>query len=224
MIKDDYGNPKFYGLYRGVVVDNKDPLNKGRLRLQIPQVMGNSTSGWAWGVFPSGTTTSLPEVGSGVFVMFEGGDLVFPIWTGVFRQTDTTPIPFVSTWAGTGLVASGNPAIGTYTKLGKLVFFNIKVSFTTVTNFGTGQYSLTLPFQPDADYVFRDGGLHQGSVHYDVAMDIEEGSKTGLLYHTQATNGANSYAYDDPFTSSNPHALTTSGYFYISGTYTTSET
>ena len=84
MIKDDYGNPKFFGMYRGVVLDNADPLKAGRLRLQVPQVLGDNPTGWAWGVFPTGVASIAPEVGSGVFVMFEGGDLFYPIWTGGF--------------------------------------------------------------------------------------------------------------------------------------------
>lgn len=89
MIKDEYGNPKFYGMYRGVVVDNTDPLGAGRLRLQIPQVLGDNPTGWSWGVFPTGVASIAPEVGSGVFVMFEGGDLFYPIWTGGFQPLTT---------------------------------------------------------------------------------------------------------------------------------------
>jgi Type VI secretion system/phage-baseplate injector OB domain len=87
VIKDEYGNPKFFGVYRGVVLDNTDPLNAGRLRLQIPQVLGETPTGWAWGVYSTGVVSPLPAVGSGVFVMFEGGDLFYPIWCGTFSPT-----------------------------------------------------------------------------------------------------------------------------------------
>jgi hypothetical protein len=80
---------KFYGVYRGVVVDNKDPLNKGRLKLRIPQVLGDTVTEWAWGVQQPAVFQNIPKVSTGVFVMFEGGDASFPIWTGAFDRVDT---------------------------------------------------------------------------------------------------------------------------------------
>lgn len=41
---------KYYGLYRGVVVDNKDPKKLGRLKIQVPQVSGEEVTDWAWPV------------------------------------------------------------------------------------------------------------------------------------------------------------------------------
>ena len=37
---------KYFGKYRGVVLNNDDPLGRGRLRVQVPQVLENS-SVWA---------------------------------------------------------------------------------------------------------------------------------------------------------------------------------
>lgn len=39
---------KYYGLYRGIVLDSNDPINKGRVRLLIPQVLGEAPTDWAW--------------------------------------------------------------------------------------------------------------------------------------------------------------------------------
>ena len=39
---------KYFGLYRGIVVDSDDPTNNGRVRLLIPQVSGESVTEWAW--------------------------------------------------------------------------------------------------------------------------------------------------------------------------------
>ena len=42
---------------------------------------------------------------------------------------------------------SGDPLIeGSYTKIGSLVYFEIRVDFDNITSFGAGQYYLTLPF------------------------------------------------------------------------------
>jgi hypothetical protein len=136
-------------------------------------------------------------------------------------NSPTSYTPTWSTSSGTGLSYTGTPTTGSYVKIGKLVFFKIKVIFTTVNTFGTAQYRLTLPWAPDGDYVFRDGGLHQGSVHYAITGDAAAGTTTLNLYHFQNTNGSNSYVYDDPFTGTNPVTLTTAGYMYLSGSYLT---
>lgn len=144
--------------------------------------------------------------------------------TGVAGPTGATgPVSAVQTyspvWSGTGLTYSGTPATGEYIQFGKCVFFNIKVLFSTVTNFGTGQYHLTLPFAPDNNYCFRNGGLHQGGTHYNIMADAGVGTTTVDIYHMQSSSGPNSYVYDDPMTGTNPVSITTSGYMYISGQY-----
>lgn len=76
---------RFYGVYRGVVVDNSDPESQNRLRIQVPQILGQAITNWAWGILPAVTgSIFLPEPGAGIWVMFEGGDPNFPLWLGVF--------------------------------------------------------------------------------------------------------------------------------------------
>jgi len=84
MIKDVYGNARFYGIYRGIVYASNDPLSLRRLQLKVPQILADQPTEWAWPVEKSGVTTSIPEIGQGVWVMFEGGDPSYPIWTGTF--------------------------------------------------------------------------------------------------------------------------------------------
>lgn len=69
------------GAYRALVIDNADPQQQGRLRLRIPQITGAHITAWAW---PMQHTASIPAKGSGVFAMFEGGDLAYPLWIGSF--------------------------------------------------------------------------------------------------------------------------------------------
>jgi hypothetical protein len=71
---------RFYGIYRGIVADTNDPANKKRIRLQVPQILGTTTTGWAYSI----NNTSPSAVGTGVWVMFEGGDPNFPLWLGAF--------------------------------------------------------------------------------------------------------------------------------------------
>jgi hypothetical protein len=79
---------KFYGKYRGLVLNNVDPLGKGRLLVQVPDVLGLSTSSWAMPCVPvAGLQTGhyvVPLIGAGVWVEFEGGDPDYPIWVGGF--------------------------------------------------------------------------------------------------------------------------------------------
>jgi hypothetical protein len=100
MISDSSGNRRFYGVYRGSVHSNKDPLNQRRIRLIVPQILGNEATEWAWSKDSGAHNYAVPEVGQGVWVMFEGGDPSFPIYVGTFgknkyrgRQVHTTPIP-----------------------------------------------------------------------------------------------------------------------------------
>ena len=37
---------RFYGKHRGIVRDNADPLMVGRIRADVPSVLGTVTSGW----------------------------------------------------------------------------------------------------------------------------------------------------------------------------------
>jgi len=92
---------RFYGKHRGLVVDNADPEQLGRLKVRVPSVLGNDiVTGWAMPCVPYGGDANqgflfIPEVGAGVWVEFEEGDLEFPIWVGTFwsRPGDETEVP-----------------------------------------------------------------------------------------------------------------------------------
>jgi hypothetical protein len=91
---------RFYGKYRGFVVDDADPAQLGRLQLRVPSVFGNDVvSGWAHPCVPYGGTADqgllfLPKREAGVWVEFEEGDLEFPIWVGTFWiQDDGSGLP-----------------------------------------------------------------------------------------------------------------------------------
>jgi uncharacterized protein involved in type VI secretion and phage assembly len=86
---------RFYGLYRGVVTDNDDPQSLGRVKANVPAVLGSVESGWAMPCVPyAGDQVGiafLPEVGSGVWIEFEGGDLSFPVWVGCYWRASELP-------------------------------------------------------------------------------------------------------------------------------------
>ena len=114
MIKDSNGKFRFYGLYRGVVVDTRDPLKKNRIRVQVPQVLENQTTEWAWPISTTGLSLPLPTIGQGVWVLFEGGDVSFPIWAGPFGKVSAQGTPVVVTKASdiSGYLVSGTGSDG----------------------------------------------------------------------------------------------------------------
>jgi len=68
---------RFYGKYRGTVVDVD--ASTMRIKASVPAVYGAISSGWAWPCVPyAGDSVGfafLPEVGSAVWIEFEGGDV-----------------------------------------------------------------------------------------------------------------------------------------------------
>ncbi len=79
---------KFYGKYRGLVIENIDPKSIGRIMVQVPAVLGETPSTWAMPCVPAAGIQSgvfiVPPIGSQVWVEFEQGNLEYPIWTGGF--------------------------------------------------------------------------------------------------------------------------------------------
>ena len=87
---------RFFGKYRGLVTDNKDPDNLGRLKAHVPRVLGLEETGWALPAFIYGGASeqglfALPDVGAGVWIEFEGGDLSYPVWTGTWFTSGAIP-------------------------------------------------------------------------------------------------------------------------------------
>jgi len=79
---------RYYGKYRGMVMNNIDPMQIGRLQVQIPDFAGALPCSWAMPCVPFAAKQSgvfcVPQVGAGVWVEFEQGDPDYPIWVGGF--------------------------------------------------------------------------------------------------------------------------------------------
>jgi uncharacterized protein involved in type VI secretion and phage assembly len=79
---------RYYGKYRGTVVNNVDPMQMGRLQVIVPDVGGVIPGTWAMPCLPfAGKQMGaymIPQVGAGVWVEFEQGDADYPIWVGGF--------------------------------------------------------------------------------------------------------------------------------------------
>ncbi|MET4134338.1 phage baseplate assembly protein V [Pseudarthrobacter sp. PvP090] len=79
---------KFYGKYRGTVVQNIDPEQRGRIQAIVPDVSSLVPSTWATACVPlagkSMGTYVVPQIGAGVWIEYEQGDADYPIWSGCF--------------------------------------------------------------------------------------------------------------------------------------------
>lgn len=87
---------RFYGVFRGIVEYNEDPLMLGRVKARVPLVYGTrdevdySAIPWAWtiqnqhgGTYDQGSFL-IPDVGAAVLVVFEGGDPRYPLVLGTY--------------------------------------------------------------------------------------------------------------------------------------------
>ena len=79
---------KYYGKYRGTVVNNIDPLQIGRIQVQVPDVLGRSPARGPCRACRSRASRRASswsrQIGAGVWVEFEHGDPDYPIWVGGF--------------------------------------------------------------------------------------------------------------------------------------------
>lgn len=76
---------RYYSFYRAEVVDNEDPEGLGRLKVKCKSIYRDSEPD-KW-IIPKGIMASdgagfymLPQKGDFVYLMFEEGDIRFPVW------------------------------------------------------------------------------------------------------------------------------------------------
>jgi hypothetical protein len=137
-----------------------------------------------------------------------------------FGDTDglTTEIKSYSpVWSGTGLTFTNTPTTGSYIKIGNLVIVQIDVIFTNVTNFGTGAYSLTLPFASKYHTDVYGGSIHkitnQGTDHYSIKGHLSPASSSFTIW------AVGSNAADQPFDHDSPVNIDTDDKFHMSFSY-----
>lgn len=87
----------YYGIYQGIVTKNTDPEKRGRIKCQIPDVLGSETdSAWCDPMIPvaydGGGDFCLPQKKEAVWIMFIAGDSNRPVWLGGWWSDKSTPI------------------------------------------------------------------------------------------------------------------------------------
>lgn len=119
------------------------------------------------------------------------------------------------TIGGTPPVFDPSSIIGTYNRIGNLVHFVVNVDFDLITNFGTGQYYITLPYAPTSDYLFSSGHLFDDSTgnSYIMVGMAEANSDVLKLFYLGSNSQLTAFEHNAPKT------LTVDDHFDISGTY-----
>lgn len=139
-----------------------------------------------------------------------GADATFP------SPTNWTPV--MNTVNG-DFVQTLNPATGTYMKYGRMVVVNLFIPFSQTTNFGTGQYVVTLPFTATFHQDVVAGSLHNtnASAHYTVKGHLNDGSNEMTIWYISGTSK------DEPFTATSPISVATDDLFHMSFIYETNQ-
>ncbi|MEO6740828.1 MAG: phage baseplate assembly protein V [Chthoniobacteraceae bacterium] len=79
---------KYLGKYRGTVVNNIDPEQRGRIMAIVPSVSNIVPTSWAMPCVPMAGKEQgvfmIPQIGAGVWMEFEEGNPDKPIWVGGF--------------------------------------------------------------------------------------------------------------------------------------------
>ena len=120
---------------------------------------------------------------------------------------------------GTQPTFNGAPLFtGSYTRWGNMCHFQIDVDMDNITNFGTGEYYVDLPFNVSHPYQFRDGCLHDISTarNYSISGHVAVGQKRLYLFTTDSQGNR---AFDAAFTHNVPVTLAIADNFHIAGTY-----
>ena len=86
---------RYYGKHRGMCLNNIDPMQMGRIQVEVPDVTGVGISSWAMPCFPvTGTQSGMfiaPPIGAGVWIEYEQGDPDYPIWVGGYFSAADVP-------------------------------------------------------------------------------------------------------------------------------------
>lgn len=117
-----------------------------------------------------------------------------------------------------------------YVKNGYMVSFWIKVDLNTVTNFGTGQFKLELPFTPHpatanhfSGWVWKDPSIPADQLDGHIILNVDHmnGDKTLDLHWVGATTADPKPVIEHLFYQGWPITLTNASKIYVNGTYFT---
>jgi hypothetical protein len=142
-------------------------------------------------------------------------------------------VRFSPVFQATGLTFTGTgvtyPTYNSYyVKAGQMVTFWIAIDLNTVTNFGTGQFKIDLPFAPLATaanhfsaWAWANPALPADDLngHILLSADHTIGNQTLDLHWHVATSSNPKPVIESLFSQGNPITLTTVSKIYVNGTY-----
>ncbi len=148
-----------------------------------------------------------------------GGITAAVRWSPIFQATGLT-------FTGSGATYPTYDSY--YVKYGQLVTFNIAINLSTVTNFGTGQFKVDLPFAPIATaanhfsaWAWVNPALPPDDLngHVQMVADHLSGSQTLDMHWLQAATSNPKPVIETLLTQGSPVTFTTASRMYINGTY-----
>lgn len=204
----------YYGPYRGVCTNVTDPEGLGRIKAVVPQLFGDASTetDWALPCQPSGYT-AFPQPGQGVWISFEGGDMNYPLFMGMWQQepapydlagaaaqalataeaytnAQIAALPGLSTLAGT--LANNyttTATVTTFMTTGVLAVGTWLVSMTALCNMGVAAAATTVvdiaTVAGTATCTF--GGPTSGEIRNDAASSINDAVNGQINYTTIVT-------------------------------------
>lgn len=167
-------NNKWFGKYRALVVNNKDPKKMGRVKVRCPSVLGEYVSAWCTPCVPcafnDGGLFYVPSVNETVWVEFEEGDPTKPLWTGGWWIPNRTPMQSDNTVENKIMLISRNQHIIEVDDKNNTII--IKMKDGTRLKLGNG-IEITAPNGRAID-IYGTVKMHN-TLH--VSGDIHEGGK-----------------------------------------------
>lgn len=142
-------------------------------------------------------------------------------------------VRFSPTFQATGLTFTGSnttyPTYNSYyVKAGQMVTFWIAIDMTTVTNFGTGQFRVNLPFAPLATasnhfsaWAWVNPSLPPDDLngHIQMVADHLPGSQTLDIHWLLAATSNPKPVIESIVSQGTPVTFTTASKMYVNGTY-----
>lgn len=114
--------------------------------------------------------------------------------------TSVIALPTTMQSANNNMVYTGNPVDIDVQRIGKMITANALITFTNVTNFGTGQYYFNLPssIPPRAHDLAASGFITQGGAAYSVFGTLAKTDTKMYLWHPTSNGGSDTVTYNKP--------------------------
>ena len=135
-------------------------------------------------------------------------------------DTFPSPVSWTPVLSATDFAQTSNPATGHYMKYGRMIVCHFSVPFTNVTNFGTGIYSINLPFPVSHHMTIGSGTLHDVDTDSFYALRghvVNPGQSFMTLWYQSVVTK------DAEFDHNSPVLLTTDDFFHFDFIYETTE-